>query len=303
MAAKSSRRNQIRKLLKAKNMNKLKTGIVLGLLLSLSSVYAEISPETAVNIFQRLEVLEKKARELNGENEVLKNEIDQLKKSQKQGFLSVDERLDELAKTKKSEPAPKEDDAKVKVIETSGTTDAPEKPKDEKVTQTVTPTTPESKPAQQQAKADPATSVSAATSATPNKKIRAPNSYERETYQAAFSLMKTSPTAATKAFQEYIKMQPESPLAANAQYWIGEVMYSHNNYKGAVQEFIKVLQKYKYSDKAPDAAIKLGYSFYALKNWTYARRTFDDVIKYFPENKNAVNLAQRRLAKMTAAGN
>ena len=310
MAAKSSRRNQIRELLKAKNMNKLKTGIVLGLLLSLSSVYAEISPETAVNIFQRLEVLEKKTRELNGENEVLKHQISQLTKSQKQGFLSVDERFDELANTKKSEPESeskeddaKDKDAKVKIIESGDTTDAAEKPKDEEVTQTVTPTTPEAKSAEQQAKADPVTSVSAATSTTPNKKIRAPNSYERETYQAAFSLMKTSPTAATKAFQEYIKMQPESPLAANAQYWIGEVMYSHNNYKGAVQEFIKVLQKYKYSDKAPDAAIKLGYSFYALKNWTYARRTFDDVIKYFPENKNAVNLAQRRLAKMTAAGN
>jgi len=280
-------------------MNKLKTGIVLGLLLSLSSVYAEISPETAVNIFQRLEVLEKKTRELNGENEVLKHQISQLKKSQKQGFLSVDERFDELANTEKSEPESKKDDAKdkdakVKIIESSDTTDAP---KDEKVTPNLTPTTPEPKPIEQQAKAGPATS------ATPNKKIRAPNSYERETYQAAFTLMKKSPSAATKAFQEYIKMQPESPLAANAQYWIGEVMYSHNNYKGAVQEFIKVLQKYKYSDKAPDAAIKLGYSFYALKNWTYARRTFDDVIKYFPENKNAVNLAQRRLAKMTAAGN
>jgi tol-pal system protein YbgF len=295
-------------------MNKLKTGIVLGLLLSLSSVYAEISPETAVNIFQRLEVLEKKTRELNGENEVLKHQISQLKKSQKQGFLSVDERFDKLANTEKSEPESKKDgakdkDAKVKIIESSDTTDEPKNPKDEKVIQTVTPTAPEAKPAEQAAKADSASSTAAVSSitstrsVTPNKKIRAPNSYERETYQAAFSLMKKSPSAATKAFQEYIKMQPESPLAANAQYWIGEVMYSHNNYKGAVQEFIKVLQKYKYSDKAPDAAIKLGYSFYALKNWTYARRTFDDVIKYFPENKNAVNLAQRRLAKMTAAGN
>jgi len=115
--------------------------------------------------------------------------------------------------------------------------------------------------------------------------------------------MSASPTAATNAFKQYIKLQPNSPLAANAQYWIGEIMYSHNNYKGAVQEFIKVLQQYKTSNKAPDAAIKLGYSFYALKNWTYARRTFEDVLKYFPDNKNAVNLATKRLEKMKAAGN
>lgn len=276
-------------------MNKLKIGVVLSLLLSLTSVYAEVSPETVVNIFQRLEVLEKKSRELNGENEVLKHQISQLKKSQKQGFLNVDERFDELANMEKSVPkkegADTKDDAKVKIIDSSdvkNTTD------DKKVTSMRTPKTSEKKETEQQTKTEPA---------APNKKIRAPNSYERETYQAAFTLMKKSPTAATKAFQEYIKMQPESPLSANAQYWIGEIMYSHNNYKGAVQEFIKVLQKYKYSDKAPDAAIKLGYSFYALKNWAYARRTFDDVVKYFPENANAVNLAKRRLAKMTAAGN
>ena len=289
-------------------MNKLLTGVILSLLLSLSSVYAEVSPETVVDIFQRLEALEKKTRELNGENEVLKHQISQLKKTQKQGFLNVDERLEELANMKKkpeaelkseSKPEAKKDDgdaktkndAKVKIIESSEITKTSD---DKKETSTVTTA---SKATEQQAKKN------SAVTSTSNKKIRAPNSYERETYQAAFSLMSKSPSAATKAFQEYIKMQPESPLAANAQYWIGEIMYSHNNYKGAVQEFIKVLQQYKYSDKAPDAAIKLGYSFYALKNWKYARRTFDDVIKYFPDNKNAVNLAQRRLAKMTAAGN
>ncbi len=288
-------------------MNKLLTGVVLSLLLSFSSAYAEVSPETVVDIFQRLEALEKKSRELNGENEVLKHQISQLKKAQKQGFLNVDERFEELANMTKSEPKsesssePKkdegetkanQDDAKVKIIDSSDVKNTTDDKKDASATTPAT--TP--KVAEQQAKKDPAST------ATPNKKIRTPNSYERETYKAAFTLMKKSPTAATRAFQEYIKMQPESPLAANAQYWIGEIMYSHNNYKGAVQEFIKVLQKYKYSDKAPDAALKLGYSFYALKNWTYARRTFDDVIKYFPENKNAVNLAQRRLAKMTEAG-
>ncbi len=286
-------------------MNKLKIGIVLSLLLSLTSVYAEVSPETVVNIFKRLEALENKSRELTGENEVLKHQISQLKKSQKQGFLNVDERMDGVVKAAKSaqpdspkQPeAKKEGDdtnnAKVKIIDesTKSKTKEPVAPPVAKVTSSTE--TPKSEP-EKKAEATP--------KPVAKKKSRAPNNYERETYQAAFTLMKKSPTAATKALQEDIKMQPESPLAANAQYWIGEIMYSHNNYKGAVQEFIKVLQKYKYSDKAPDAAIKLGYSFYALKNWTYARRTFDDVVKYFPENTNAVNLAKRRLAKMTAAG-
>ncbi len=278
-------------------MTTLQTGIFLSLLLSLTSVHAEVSPETMVDVLKRLETLETKARELTGENEVLKHQIGELKKSQKEGFLNIDERIEGIKSAEPTSDTPPKKEDKVEV------SDNP----DVKIvdpSMDVKTKIKLAEPEKSEKKADVAAAAAAEATSKPvaKKKSRAPNSYEKETYKAAFSLMKTSPSAATKAFKEYIKMQPESPLAANAQYWIGEIMYSHNNYKGAVQEFIKVLQKYKYSDKAPDAAIKLGYSFYALKNWTYARRTFDDVIKYFPENKNAVGLATRRLAKIKALG-
>lgn len=261
-------------------MNKLGYGLLLTLLFSFSSVQAEVTAESLIQIFQRLEILEKKARELHGENEVLTHEIQRLKKIQKEGFLNIDERFEKIRKSIKPQ-AQRQQAAKpvkqpdVRIVDKPSKT-APAKPQAPK----------------------------APTSAGKNsKKPRAPTAYEKEVYKSAFLLMKKSPTAATNAFREYIKLQPNSPLSANAQYWIGEIMYSHNNYKGAVQEFIKVLQNYKYSEKAPDAAIKLGYSFFALKNWKFARRTFEDVLKFFPENKNAVMLAKRRLDKMKAAGN
>ncbi len=289
-------------------MNKLGLGLILSLFVLYLPAYAEVSPESIIQIYQRLDNLEKKTRELHGENEVLKHQIDQLKEIQKQGFLNVDERIDELraslkdnndTDTEKKTEANKEDPEKqqvvVKVVESPSSEPTPlEK---EEVLEKPQVDQPEIiKPeVKSEVVTDPSTS-------TAKKNSREPTAYEKETYQAAFNQMNSSPAAATRAFEEYIKMQPDSPLAANAQYWIGEIMYSHNNYKGAVQEFIKVLQKYKYSSKAPDAAVKLGYSFYALKNWTYARRTFEDVLKYFPENKNAVNLATQRLEKMKAAG-
>ncbi len=270
-------------------MNKLIYGLFLTLFFSFSSAYAEVSAESVLQILQRLENLEKKTRELHGENEVLNHEIQRLKKIQKQGFLAIDERIDEVRKSLKAQPTPPK-----KALSATKTPDVKivERPADKQppVTKPKVPAKPN----------PPETNNNAGND---NKKPRAPTAYEKEVYQSAFVLMKKSPTAATKAFREYIKLQPKSPLAANAQYWIGEIMYSHNNYKGAVQEFIKVLQNYKYSDKAPDAAIKLGYSFYALKNWKLARRTFEDVLRYFPENKNAVMLAKKRLETMKAAGN
>ncbi len=279
-------------------MNKLFYGLLITLLLfSFSFARAEVSAESIAQILQRLENLERKIRELHGENEVLTHEIKRLKDLQKQGFLNIDERIDEIQNLNKSHTTPQSTQKKtpqprVKIVG--------KKPVPVKAAATPQPGKPQknnnpvnNKNVDSQAKAG---------TKGKSKKTRAPSAYEKAVYQDAFVLMKKSPSAATKAFREYIKLQPDSPLAANAQYWIGEIMYSHNNYRGAVQEFIKVLQNYKYSDKAPDAAIKLGYSFYALKNWKFARRTFEDVLRYFPDNKNAVMLAKKRLEKMKAAG-
>lgn len=283
-------------------------GFFLSLMVLFPTANAAVNPESIIQIFQRLEILEKKSRELTGQNEVLKNQLEQIKKAQKQGFLNVDEQVDELRQEMKdntsaspAKPAAINETPKVKVVAPTLPIAVTPKPPTKEAS------TPPKKEAPIVVKTDgvkttPASDVEK-TTATNTEKSRAPSAYEKETYQAAFNKMSSSPTAATNAFKEYILLQPKSPLAANAQYWIGEIMYSHNNYKGAVDEFIKVLQLYKSSSKAPDAALKLGYSFYALKNWEYARRTFEDVLKYFPDNKNAVNLATKRLEKMKAAGN
>ncbi len=269
-------------------MKSIRAGLYISMLCLFSTVQAEVSPESIVDIFNRLDKLESQARELRGSNEVLKNELQQLKKSQKQGFLNIDEQIEALgsASPKVSAKKPhvsKPTEPKIKVqapaVKKPIVAKAPEKP--------ATPAQSTQKPTEKK---------------IANKKIRQPTNYEKETYKAAFNKIKVSPTAATRAFKEYIKMQPNSPLSANAQYWIGEIMYSHNNYKGAVQEFIKVLQSYKFSEKAPDAAIKLGYSFYALKKWDLARRTFEDVLRFFPDNKNVVKLANKRLEKMKQKG-
>ena len=90
-------------------------------------------------------------------------------------------------------------------------------------------------------------------------------------------------------------------LAENAHYWIGEAHYATKNYRGAIDSFVVVLNKYKSGRKAPDAAVKLGYSFYALKDWTLARRTFNDVLRYFP-GSNAAKLAKSRLDRMQKEG-
>ncbi len=270
-------------------MYSIRAGLLISVLCIFSTVQAEVSPESIVDIFNRLDKLESQSRELRGSNEELKHELQQLKKSQKQGFLNIDSQIEALGSTSVTKPAEKKSQTS-KVA--TPVTKAPE------VKKVVVPVTSK----KSTAPISPQSSQQPTKTKVAHKKNRQPTRYEKETYKAAFDKIKVSPTAASTAFKEYIKMQPNSPLSANAQYWIGEIMYSHNNYNGAVQEFIKVLQTYKYSDKAPDAAIKLGYSFYALKKWDLARRTFEDVLRFFPENKNVVKLAKKRLEKMKDKG-
>ncbi|CAA6802295.1 MAG: TPR repeat containing exported protein; Putative periplasmic protein contains a protein prenylyltransferase domain [uncultured Thiotrichaceae bacterium] len=120
-------------------------------------------------------------------------------------------------------------------------------------------------------------------------------------YNQAYRALVNDPGAAVPAFRTFLRKYPDHELAANAQYWLGEALYAQKNYSGATQEFMVVLKKHKSSPKAPGAALKLGYSFYELKQWDFARRTLEDTIRFFPDS-NAAGLAKQRLEKITAEG-
>ena len=291
------------------NMTPLKHSLLLPLFLSVLFVtptQARDNSEALLELFQRIDALGKEVHSLRGENEQLQHTIENLKKAQKNGFLNVDQRIDGLSKrvnviAKKQVPAqttikkPEKPTSPVKQTNTKPTarnTSDAKKPKVQVTTNT---------PAKTAEKPKAKLTGKAEIVKTPPRKIRTPTQEEKSAYNQAYKNLNEKPSVAIQAFRRYIKKYPNSPLSANSQYWIGEVMYSQKNYTGAVDEFVKVLQRYKKSEKASDAAIKLGFSFYELKNWVYARRALEDVNRYFPKTKAAV-LARQRIAKMKAEG-
>lgn len=282
-------------------------------------VQAKDNSEVLLEVFQRIDSLSKEIRTLRGENEQLQHTVENLKKAQKNGFLGMDDRIDELSKQLKlvkekptqplvaktgQAPASKEEKtetkttpSKTKEVVKPDTTKKPEKPISIEKKETIT-----NKPAEKLTE-KPIEKVTKNNedSKTPKNKSRQATKEEKSSYQQAYKKINAQPAIAIQAFRHYIKQYSESPLAANAQYWIGEVMYSQKNYTGAVDEFVKVLQNYRKSGKASDAAIKLGFSFYELKNWVYARRALEDVKRYFPNTKAAA-LAGQRIIQMKADG-
>jgi tol-pal system protein YbgF len=126
----------------------------------------------------------------------------------------------------------------------------------------------------------------------------AAGSNDKDAYQSAFALLKDSQyDRAIAAFQKFLATYPDSPLADNAQYWLGEAYYVNKSYPEAQAAFQRVIEKYPQTRKRADALLKIGYCQYELKQWDLARRTLSLVAAQFPDAP-AGHLAQQRLEKM-----
>ncbi len=125
-------------------------------------------------------------------------------------------------------------------------------------------------------------------------------SVEQAVYNQAFDSLKAgSYSTAITGFKDFLMNYSSSPLAENAQYWLGEAYYVTRDYDGASTAFRAVLDKYPGSRKAPDALLKLGYTQFEMKKYADARKTLTDVTQKFP-GSDAAKLATDRLSHMPA---
>ena len=121
---------------------------------------------------------------------------------------------------------------------------------------------------------------------------------DQDAYRSAFALLKDSQyDRAIAAFQKFLATFPDSALADNAQYWLGEAYYVNKSFTDAQTAFQRVIDKYPQSRKRPDALLKIGYCQYELKQWDLAKRTLALAATQFPDTP-AGHLAQQRLDKM-----
>ncbi len=129
-----------------------------------------------------------------------------------------------------------------------------------------------------------------------------PGGSDRENYDAAFELLKEGRyEEAASAFEQFMAVYPESTLMDNAQYWLAETYYVTQDYAAALPAFQKVISNYSGSRKVPDALLKIGYSNYALSNWTAARKALTAVAIDYPET-TAARVAGQRLDQMYNEG-
>jgi tol-pal system protein YbgF len=129
-----------------------------------------------------------------------------------------------------------------------------------------------------------------------------PGGSDRANYQAAFDMLKEGRyEEAMTGFHQFLGVFPDSDLADNAQYWLGEAHYARLDYAAALQAFQDLVGGYSRSDKLADGWLKIGFSHYELKNWPAARQALETVLREYPDSSAATE-ARRRLERMTAEG-
>lgn len=126
------------------------------------------------------------------------------------------------------------------------------------------------------------------------------SSVEQNVYTQAFDALKAgSYSVAITGFKDFLSSYPASPLAENAQYWLGEAYYVTRDYDNATGAFRTVLQKWPDSRKGPDALLKLGFTQYELKHYADSRKTLQEVTQKYPDS-DAARLAAERLKRIPA---
>ena len=118
-----------------------------------------------------------------------------------------------------------------------------------------------------------------------------------EAYQKAFRLyMADKFTESLTAFEGFLAAYPNHEYAANAQYWIGECLYSLKNYAWAVDAFNKVISGYPKSSKVPDAMLKGAFAMFGQGQGDKAREMLQRLVETYPRSA-AAGKAKERLAK------
>lgn len=133
--------------------------------------------------------------------------------------------------------------------------------------------------------------------------LREPTEAEQQAYDQAFrALRETRYADAAEGFDAFLRDHPDSAYAPNALYWLGEVYYVTRDFEIALTQFERLQDSYPDSSKKPDALLKIGFSHYELGDWDRARAALEQVIADYP-GTNYSRLAENRLRTMRLEGN
>ena len=127
----------------------------------------------------------------------------------------------------------------------------------------------------------------------------APTMSPQEAYSMAYNdYLKGNYDLSVDGFKLYRQQFPESPLADNALYWIGECRYSQRKFDEAIDAFDELIQGYPQGDKAAAAHLKKGLSFIELGRKAEALAALKILVAKYPLEEES-RIAQDKIRELT----
>jgi len=98
-------------------------------------------------------------------------------------------------------------------------------------------------------------------------------------------------------FSDYIKFYPNTDLAGNCYFYLGEIQFRQGNYQQAAQSYDAVLQNFPSGNKAASAQLKKGFSLIELGKQDDGVSELRHLIQRYPHSPEALQ-ARERLRKL-----
>jgi len=102
---------------------------------------------------------------------------------------------------------------------------------------------------------------------------------------------------ATQEFSDYIKFYPNTDLAGNCYFYLGEIQFRQANYQQAAQSYDQVLQNFPTGNKVASAQLKKGFALIELGKQDDGVAELRHVIQRYPKSNEALQ-ARERLKKL-----
>ena len=105
---------------------------------------------------------------------------------------------------------------------------------------------------------------------------------------------------ATQEFSDYVKFYPNTDLAGNCYFYLGEIQFRQGNYAQAAQSYDQVMQNFPTGNKTASAQLKKGFALIELGKQDDGVTELRHLIQRYPKSNEALQ-ARERLRKLGVA--
>ena len=235
-----------------------------------------------VSLMSRVEQLQSEVQRLNGDNETLRHQLNEMKRRQSEMSIAFDGRYQPVTIPASSENRPQlveaASDSAIAELEKIA------QPEEATVEKTQQPTAGE-KVVEGEVRIDSSASLMALENGD-------------AAYQSAYQTLRGGQyKEAIIALSAFSEQYPQSSYLPNAYYWQGEANYVLRNFEGAIKAFEVVIEQFPVSNKVAGAILKKGFSQYELGQVDMAKANLEKVMELYPATSSA-RLAKVRLDRI-----